>query len=58
MGVMIQTFYWDCSREDKKEYQWWNYIRENIPAHQAQAAEDGGVLRVNPSLRLVLSLSK
>ena len=32
MGVMLQTFYWDCPREDKKEYQWWNYIRANVPA--------------------------
>jgi hypothetical protein len=27
MGVMLQTFYWDCPREDNKEFQWWNYIR-------------------------------
>ncbi len=32
MGVMMQTFHWDCPREDKKEFQWWNYIRENIPS--------------------------
>jgi len=31
MGVMLQTFYWDCPREDGKEYQWWNYIRREIP---------------------------
>jgi alpha-amylase len=31
MGVMMQTFYWDCPREDGKEYQWWNYIRREIP---------------------------
>ncbi len=32
MGVMMQTFHWDCPREDKKEFQWWNYINEKIPA--------------------------
>jgi len=31
MGVMLQTFHWDCPREDKKEFQWWNYIIEQIP---------------------------
>jgi len=32
MGVMLQTFYWDCPREDKKEFQWWNYIHKEVPA--------------------------
>jgi alpha-amylase len=32
MGVMLQAFYWDCPREDKKEYQWWNTVREQIPS--------------------------
>ena len=32
MGVMMQTFHWDCPREDKKEFQWWNYINEQVPA--------------------------
>ena len=32
MGVMLQTFYWDCPREDQKEFQWWNAIRAQIPA--------------------------
>ncbi len=31
MGVMIQSFYWDCPREDHKEFQWWNYINQEIP---------------------------
>jgi alpha-amylase len=31
MGVMLQTFYWDCPRADKKEFQWWNYINEKVP---------------------------
>jgi alpha-amylase len=32
MGVMMQTFHWDCPREDKREFQWWNYINEKIPS--------------------------
>src|SRR5574341_396815 len=32
MGVMLQAFYWDCPREEGKEFQWWNYIREQIPS--------------------------
>jgi alpha-amylase len=32
MGVMMQTFFWDCPRVDKKEFQWWNYVREQVPA--------------------------
>ena len=32
MGVMLQTFFWDCPRVDGKEFQWWNYVREQIPA--------------------------
>jgi alpha-amylase len=28
----MQTFHWDCPREDKKEFQWWNYVNEKIPA--------------------------
>jgi len=32
MGVMLQTFFWDCPRVDDKEFQWWNTIRAQIPA--------------------------
>jgi alpha-amylase len=32
MGVMMQTFHWDCPRLDKKEFQWWNYINEKVPS--------------------------
>ncbi len=32
MGVMMQAFHWDCPREDKKEFQWWNYVHAEIPA--------------------------
>ena len=32
MGVMLQSFFWDCPRVDNKEYQWWNTIRDQVPA--------------------------
>jgi alpha-amylase len=32
MGVMLQAFYWDCPRLENKEYKWWQYVREQIPA--------------------------
>ena len=32
MGVMMQTFFWDCPRVDNREFQWWNYVREQVPA--------------------------
>jgi alpha-amylase len=31
MGVMMQCFYWDCPREDGKEFKWWNYVRTKVP---------------------------
>jgi alpha-amylase len=32
MGVMMQSFYWDCPKVDNKEFAWWNYIQEKIPS--------------------------
>ncbi|HSB01050.1 MAG TPA: hypothetical protein VLE49_10400, partial [Anaerolineales bacterium] len=32
MGVMLQAFFWDCPRADGKEFQWWNYICEQVPS--------------------------
>lgn len=32
MGVMMQTFFWDCPRVDEREFQWWKTIREQVPA--------------------------
>ena len=32
MGVMLQTFFWDCPRVEDKEFQWWNSIREHTPS--------------------------
>lgn len=31
MGVMLQTFYWDCPRAEQREFDWWNTIRQQIP---------------------------
>ena len=31
MGVIMQTFYWDCPKEEGKEFEWWNYINREIP---------------------------
>jgi alpha-amylase len=30
MGVMMQTFYWDCPRIEGKEGDWWNHINGTI----------------------------
>ena len=40
MGVMLQAFYWDCPREEGKEFQWWNTVREQVPI-----AGQGRILR-------------
>ena len=32
MGVMLQAFFWDCPRVDNREFQWWNYVREQVPS--------------------------
>ncbi len=32
MGVMLQAFYWDCPREDGKEFQWWSTVRTQVPS--------------------------
>ena len=31
MGVIMQSFYWDCPQLEGKEFQWWNFISEKIP---------------------------
>jgi len=35
MGVLMQAFYWDCPREEGREFDWWNYINSKIPALSA-----------------------
>ena len=32
MGVIMQSFFWDCPRVDNKEFQWWNHVRGQVPA--------------------------
>jgi alpha-amylase len=31
MGVMLQTFYWNCPQAEGKEAQWWNEIASKLP---------------------------
>jgi len=31
MGVIMQAFYWDCPKLEGKEFEWWNFISQNIP---------------------------
>ncbi len=35
MGVIMQAFYWDCPKQEEKEYQWWNHVRDEIPSLQS-----------------------
>ena len=32
MGVIMQSFYWDCPRLENKEYRWWSLVAGQIPA--------------------------
>jgi len=32
MGVMLQAFYWDCPRIEKKEFKWWKHVEKQIPS--------------------------
>jgi alpha-amylase len=32
MGVIMQAFYWDCPRQESKEYQWWRHVENAIPS--------------------------
>ena len=32
MGVIMQAFYWDCPKLENKEFEWWGFIKEKIPA--------------------------
>ena len=35
MGVIMQAFYWDCPRLESREYEWWNRVKEELPALKA-----------------------
>ncbi len=30
MGVIMQSFYWDCPKLEDKEFEWWNFLKEKI----------------------------
>lgn len=32
MGIIMQTFYWDCPKLEGREYQWWNYVKSKVPS--------------------------
>ena len=32
MGVIMQTFYWNCPQRENKEFNWWGFIKDKIPA--------------------------
>ncbi|HMG83991.1 MAG TPA: alpha-amylase family glycosyl hydrolase [Ferruginibacter sp.] len=31
MGVLMQTFYWNCPSAENQEFNWWNNIKSKIP---------------------------
>lgn len=31
MGVMMQTFYWDCPKAENREHQWWSLVKSKLP---------------------------
>jgi alpha-amylase len=32
MGVIMQTFYWDCAKLEDKAGEWWDYVSTKIPS--------------------------
>jgi len=30
MGVILQAFYWDCPKLENQEFNWWNYLKQNL----------------------------
>ena len=30
MGVIMQSFYWDCPKLENKEFQWWLFVKDKI----------------------------
>jgi alpha-amylase len=35
MGVIMQSFYWDCPKLENKEYEWWNHVKSKVPSLNA-----------------------
>jgi alpha-amylase len=31
MGVVLQAFYWDCPRIEKKAFKWWQHVEKQVP---------------------------
>jgi alpha-amylase len=31
MGVLMQAFYWDCPKVSNQQFNWWNFVRKEIP---------------------------
>jgi alpha-amylase len=31
MGVLMQAFYWDCPKVADQQFNWWNFVRNEIP---------------------------
>lgn len=31
MGVMMQSFYWDCHHKENMVEKWWNHVKEKVP---------------------------
>ncbi len=34
MGVLMQTFYWDCPGRENRDGDWWNFITSKLPELQ------------------------
>jgi alpha-amylase len=30
MGVILQSFYWDCPKLENQEFNWWNFLKQNV----------------------------
>jgi len=35
MGVIMQSFYWDCPEREDQEYAWWNHVKGKVPSLSA-----------------------
>ena len=35
MGVLMQAFYWNCPGDSNQQFNWWNYVRNEIPRLKA-----------------------
>jgi alpha-amylase len=31
MGVLLQAFYWGCPERAGREFEWWDYVKEQVP---------------------------